>query len=364
MKVAIAHDFIYHHNFDFLILEEFAKIIPEVDILTLHYHEGALSSRLKELPIYEAKATLEEDLHYRHQSPKILKELSKFPFERYDVIITTSPGPMRWIKKNLQQELGKGPFHIAFLSNPFPGLWNFTDDEIYSFSRAEELAQERELDIEFARGIDLALTHSERMQHILQKIYGIKAEVLAPPVSGSAFYPRPGFREYFVAETVFMPGFNAELLFNTFNYLKEKLIICGAGNPDQVTSQIEKNILVTTNCNDIERANYISNAIAVIATDENHHCHLPFEGLRMGRPVLCHRKSTVAEYIKSGEDGIIFEEATVDALMGAVFLCLEHSFDHEKIGRKFSFLSRTRFRSELANLLSKKTPLASSYLRF
>ncbi len=364
MKTVITHDFITKRDVEFQVLEEISRIIRVADIFTLRYSEAVLAGRLKDLSIFQAKSSLEESAEYRHQVSRIRKDLAKYPFNKYDVVISTSSGPMRWIKEDIVSHNMEVPFQVAYVTNPFPGLWNFFEEEQGGALADTELTEERETDRRYAAGIDLCVTGSSRMQQLLHDIYGIEATVIAPPVSGSVFYTRPGGAEYFVTDTWLLPGYHAEILFNTFNYLKEKLIICGGGNSALLTDTVEKNILLAGFCNDIQRSHYLSNAFATIVTDTHHHNHIAFEGLRMGKPVICHRDSTVAEYIEDGVDGFIYPENTVDDLMSAIFKLLDHDFDSARIAKKFTWLGRTRFRQEFAKLLSDRTPLRQDFLRF
>ena len=79
----------------------------------------------------------------------------------------------------------------------------------------------------------------------------------------------------------------------------------------------------------------------------------PVEALAAGTPVIGLAKGGALDIVKDGENGVLFEEQTVESLAGAIERFETLSFDVEAVQRSAEKFSEESFREELSRVIAR-----------
>jgi len=367
MKINILHDWIYNFSEPEYILKQFNEMYPEAFIHTLHYNKDIVNDYFN-LELF-SKSKL------KYEKSGIWKHIQKFPVElnkikknkdllETDLIITNSKGPMRWIKTSKKKENQTFPFQLAFLYEPYPFIYldyeQLKDSKSLGtfwdkFSAEDQEKYIRE-DMAYAKGIDLAITHSASMKQKLDTLYGLNCEIVAPPVDEEIFHPiEKESKDYYLTFVDIERNRSIETIINSFNFIKDKLIIVGDGTYfDELNeSLIRDNIKFLYTRDDKSKAKLISQCNAVIVADKNHISMSGFMAMKMGCPVICHNESSIADYIIHQETGVVYTLDNEDGLLPAIYQFEKMTFNKEKSLEIAKQFSNKNFRNTIKQLLDK-----------
>lgn len=353
MRVAILHDWIFNLGIQERVLEALCEIYTDADVLVFGKNNTSLPANIVSHNIKNANLVKQGVALWKFID-RFPRELLKFDLSNYDLVISNSLGPMRWIQKST------GMKHISFFYQAYPFLhvdWQKMNQKrtlanLFSRFNKETQLKFRQQDKEYASEIDLVFTHSKRMANILRDLYGIEAESLHFPVNYQYFYPRKAdIEDYFLLCDTIEPGRGIEAIIQSFEYLKDHLVILGGGSAiESMKSRNRSNISFITKDHEANRAKLMSKARAVICCSTYHYNHAGLEALAMGRPVICHRRSTLAEEIKHGQNGLIYDENTPDSILPCIF-----EFDnlnmHQKALRPADGFSKQSFKDNVKKQL-------------
>ena len=81
----------------------------------------------------------------------------------------------------------------------------------------------------------------------------------------------------------------------------------------------------------------------------------PVEALAAGCPVIAFAEGGVKDYVRDGENGLLFEKQTIKSLVEAIVRFEEMKFDRKKISGGVKGFSADRFDKEIKEFVSEKT---------
>ena len=99
-------------------------------------------------------------------------------------------------------------------------------------------------------------------------------------------------------------------------------------------------------------AKYLSNSNAFIFPSVEPFGIAPVEALAAGCPVIALNAGGAKDYIKDGENGILFDEQTVDSLAAAIERFRTLQFDRQKISKSANRFSRDEFNRKIRELVN------------
>ena len=79
----------------------------------------------------------------------------------------------------------------------------------------------------------------------------------------------------------------------------------------------------------------------------------PIEALAAGCPVIAYQFGGAADYIKSGQNGLLFESQTVSSLSQAIRTFEQSKFSTAKIKQSALFYSDQRFKDSILELVTE-----------
>lgn len=362
-KVALAHEFLEQYGGAEKTFEEIAKIFSDSPIYTAKYNPKHMPDFIKAREIIYPKGMLNKitsSLFFLFKMPTIFES---FDFRKYDIVISDGNTWNKGIITKPEQ------LHITYIHTPPRFLYKYSQETtkwekpffkpIYSYL-ANAL---RIWDYVAAQRADFLLTNSENTRKRIKKFYGRDAKVIYPPVDLS-FKVEDGLKKavapYFVAVGRLSRYKNFELLVETFNKVRFPLVLIGTGMEEAHLKEIAKeNIVFKGRASDEEKHQILENCAGLINTvvDEDFGI-VPIEAMAHGKPVLVHKSGGHLETIIEGEDGMYFEEETVECLSEKLVefdkAIKNKQFNHEKIKEHAQKFTKERFKTEFENFVREK----------
>jgi glycosyltransferase involved in cell wall biosynthesis len=362
-KVALAHEFLEQYGGAEKTFEEIAKIFPDSPIYTAKYNPKYMPDIIKSRETIYPKGMLNKitsSLFFLFKMPTIFES---FDFRNYDIVISDGNTWNKGIITKPEQ------LHITYIHTPPRFLYKYSQEQtkwekpffkpIYSYL-ANAL---RIWDYVAAQRADYILTNSENTRKRIKKFYGRDAKVLYPPLDLN-FKVEDGLKKavvpYFVAVGRLSRYKNFELLIETFNKVRFPLILIGTGIEEAHLKEIAKeNIVFKGRASDEEKHQILENCAGLINTvvDEDFGI-VPIEAMAHGKPVLVHKSGGHLETVIEGEDGMYFEEETIECLSQRLIefdkAIKNKQFNHEKIKEHAQRFSKERFLTEFENFVREK----------
>jgi glycosyltransferase involved in cell wall biosynthesis len=153
---------------------------------------------------------------------------------------------------------------------------------------------------------------------------------------------------------------NFELLVETFNKIKYRLVIIGSGLEEENLKKLAgENVIFKGHVSDKEKHLMIENCLGLInpVVDEDFGI-VPVEAMAHGKPVLAHKSGGHLETIVENETGLFFEEPTPDCLSKKLVefeqMIKNKKFDREKIKEHAQRFSKERFKKEFEDFVRTK----------
>jgi len=362
-KVALAHEFLVQYGGAEKTFEEISKIFPDSPIYTAKYDPKHMSEYLKSREIIYPKGILNNvasKLFFLFTMPTIFES---FDFRNYDIVISDGNTWNKGIITKPEQ------LHITYIHTPPRFLYKYSQEStkwekpffkpIYSYL-ANAL---RIWDYVAAQRPDYILANSENTRKRIKKFYGRDSKVIYPPVDLD-FKVEDGLKKvtvpYFVAVGRLSKYKNFDLLIETFNKVRFPLVIIGTGlEEDKLKAMAKDNITFKGRAPDEEKHQILEDCAGLInPIVEEDFGIVPIEAMAHGKPVLVHKSGGHLETVIEGEDGMCFEDLTVDCLSEKLIkfdkAIKNKQFDHEKIKEHAQRFSRERFTAEFENYVRER----------
>ncbi|NMB91800.1 glycosyltransferase family 4 protein [candidate division WWE3 bacterium] len=362
-KVALAHEFLEQYGGAEKTFEEIAKIFPNSPVYTAKYNPKYMTEFIKSREIIYPKGLfngLSSKLFFLFKMPTIFES---FDYRKYDIVVSDGNTWNKGIITKPEQ------LHITYIHTPPRFLYKYSQETtkwekptlkpMYSYlSNALRI-----WDYVAAQRPDYILTNSENTRKRIKKFYGRDSKIIYPPVdvnvkSGSDL--KKAVTPYFVAVGRLSRYKNFDLLIDTFNEIRFPLVIVGTGKEEsKLKAKAKENIIFKGRASDEEKHQILENSVGLInPVVEEDFGIVPVEAMAHGKPVLAHRSGGHLETIVEGEDGMFFEEETVECLSQKLIefdkAIKNRQFNHEKIKEHAQRFSRERFSNEFENFVREK----------
>ncbi len=145
-----------------------------------------------------------------------------------------------------------------------------------------------------------------------------------------------------------------DLAIEAFNQMKLPLKIVGRGvEYKNLKKMAGPTIEFLGRVSDEKLREIYSQARAFIFPQEEDFGIVAIEALASGRPVIAFRAGDIAENIKDGESGVLFERQTVSDIIEAVKRFEKMEFNPQKIRQSSLRFSKERFKREIKEFVEK-----------
>jgi glycosyltransferase involved in cell wall biosynthesis len=209
-----------------------------------------------------------------------------------------------------------------------------------------------------ANRVDYFIANSSHIAKRIKKIYGRESTVIYPPVDINKFECSTVKENFYLTASRMVPYKRIDLIVEAFSQMPDKkLVVAGTGPEfDKIKSKAGSNVDILGYIADNELKNYMQKAKAFIFAAEEDFGIIVVEALACGTPVLAYGRGGTTETVFDGENGILFDMQTTDAVKNAVarFEQVKNKFDQAAISQKAKKFSREVFEQSINQFVDNK----------
>lgn len=354
MRVAIVHDYLTQYGGAERVVLSLARRFPDAPIFTSVYDPDGTYPEFRRLDV---RTTWLQRLPHRGRAVRALLPLYPGAFERmrlrgYDLVISSSSG---WA-----HGVDAGDAHHAVYCYT-PARWLYLTDR-YLDGRAARLAlgpllgRLRDWDERAARRPDRYVAISGAVAERIERVYGRRPNaVVHPPVQverllGTGASSTPGDHYLLLARA--LPYKRIDLAVDACTRSGRRLVVVGDGPlHDQLVARSGPTVEFRRRVDDGELAHLLARCRGLIQAGEEDFGLAPLEANAAGRPAVAYRAGGATETVVDGTTGVLFDEPSVDGLLGAMERLERTSFDADVLRRHAATFGEDRFHAELDEAL-------------
>ncbi|MDH4358622.1 MAG: glycosyltransferase [Candidatus Berkelbacteria bacterium] len=347
-KIAVVAEWLTSRGGAEKVVEALLEIYPKADLFTAVYN----SSLFPEFQKRKVKTSILQKipcLNRKHQwlLPFLPAAISHLDLRGYDLIISSSSAFGKGIRKPV------GSIHICYCHTPMRYVWQpDIDERLAKLPFGKYIIRRLKVwDLKTNPGVDYFISNSSYTGERIATYYKRKSLVIYPPVEINPGDKHPlGWsaakkkESFYFAISRLIPYKRFDLAIKTANELRIPLIVAGSGPEEGNLKKIAgAKVRFVGKISDREKANYYSQARAVIFPGEEDFGIVPIEAMAVGTPVIAYAKGGAAESVIDGETGVLFSEQTVDSLKEAILKLEKLSLKKEKIINNTKRFSKQEF---------------------
>ncbi len=302
---------------------------------------------------------------------------------KYDVVISVTGAEAKFVKTENKHK-GTKATHFCYCHVPTQYYWAKYDDYVKDpgFGWLNPLVRVafklmvkplRRADYKAAQRPDYYITISHHAASEIKTYYKRESRIIYPPVNVENFHQavENSAIKNSKSQTKLAQNHNTKLKFINFSrqvtWKRLDLIVKACQSTKDTLTLIgggpeHKNLVKLANGFDSvtfrpfmlqdQLAKYLSNSNAFIFPSVEPFGIAPVEALAAGCPVIALNAGGAKDYIKDGENGILFDEQTVDSLAAAIERFRTLQFDRQKISKSANRFSRDEFNRKIRELVN------------
>jgi glycosyltransferase involved in cell wall biosynthesis len=368
MKVAIVCDWLSGIGGAERVVLELHKLYPEAPIYTSQYEPKNIdwftnadvrTGWLQKLP-----GSLKKFL-----PPLRAWYFSHLNLSEYDLVISSSGAEAKGVKT------GPNTRHICYMHAPTHYYWARYDEYIKNpgFGYLDPLARlglkllvgpMRRWDRKAAQRPDYIIANSSFTKSQIQKYYGRDSDVIHPAVDIDRFKIRNPVKKILNKLSISRSGFLAagrqtpykriDLAIEACTRLDLPLTVVGSGPDHQKLVKLAgPSINFVAGASDKEVVKYFQSAEAFIFPGIDDFGIVAVEALAAGTPVIAYDQGGALDYV-TPQNGILFQEQTVESLLGALQKFNPDNFNNASIQKSAVKFSTQAFEKNVKKFLNDK----------
>jgi len=362
-KVAIVADWLTTYGGAEKVVKSLHDIFPKAPIYTSQYNEKEIDW-FRDCDVRTGWMNL-----FPARLRKILTVFRAVYFTNldlsdYDVIISVTTAESKGIKTTDEQ------LHISYLQGPpTQYLWGMHDKYIENpgFGKLNFIVRFffklltkplRKMDYKYAQRPDFLLANSTYSAEEIKKYYHRESEVAFPPVEIDKFKLNEAKGDYFVSTSRQVNWKRLDLAVRACIMTGDRLVLVGGGAEHGKLVELAKknqNIEFKPTIRDsAELSKIVSRAKGFIFPSLEPFGIAPIEALATGTPVLAFKKGGALDYIKSGENGVFFEQQSEESLISGIKKFNKTKFDAKKVSLSARRFSEVEFKKRMIELINEK----------
>ena len=289
---------------------------------------------------------------------------SRLNLKEYDVIISISTAESKGIKT------GSDQLHISYLQGPpIQYFWGMYDQYVENpgFGRLNFLVRFffkllvkplRRLDYKFAQRPDYLLANSTYSSLEIKKYYNRDSIVVFPPVEVSDFKLNNKKEDFFISTSRQVNWKRLDLAVGAFKKTGDQLILVGGGAEHNKLVKLAdgvKNIkFIPMIKSTKELSDLVGRAKAFVFPSLEPFGIAPIEALSTGTPIIAFKQGGALDYIRDGENGVFFEEQTVESLISGINKLKFIELNGRKISATARRFSAINFKNTFKHVIMEK----------
>ncbi|MFA5933044.1 MAG: glycosyltransferase [Microgenomates group bacterium] len=350
LKVALAHDDLVQWGGAERVLVTLSQMFPEAPIYTSVFDKDnrmlrrhfadrkIITSFIQKIPFWKQM--------YRMMLPFYSIAFEAFDFSDYDLVISQTT---RFAKGIITKS---GTTHISYVHTPPRFLWDFSGGKITGFAQLFFCCQ-RILDQITSSRVDIFVAGSKNAQKRINKIYKKKASIIYPFVDLTRFSNVSSFDGGYLLVVSRLNNYKrVDLVITAANKLNIPLKIVGTGPQEERLKKLANpNVTFLGSVDEESLALLLSGCKALVIAAEEDFGLMPLEAQALSKPVIAYKKGGVAETVKDGETGILFDVQSAESIISALVKLDKHGYNKKTCLNQARFFSKDKFIQEFNSLV-------------
>jgi glycosyltransferase involved in cell wall biosynthesis len=356
-KIAIVYDWIDKWGGVERVLLTLHKMFPEAILYTSYFDKDSASwakdlniktSFLQKLPNFIKKSRILSFIFY----PFVFES---FDFSNYDLVISVTSSLAKSIITKPKTK------HICYLLTPTRYFWSHKGDYLknnfINYFMGGYLDYIKKFDWIAAQRPDKIISISETVKQRCKKYYQRESKVIYPGFDEeywsnikskiknlTLIETSVDKQKYFLVVSRLEPYKKVDLVVQSFNRLKHKLIIVGEGSEERKLKQIAgKNITFLSKLSDAMLGNLYFNAQALVMMQEEDYGYVALEAQFFDCPVIAYKKGGARETVEDNKTGIFFNNQNEQSLQRAIARFSKIKYNLKSQVKKFAIVNIKRF---------------------
>jgi len=354
LNIAFSHDWLTGMRGGERVLETLCSIFPHAPVYTLFYNKKAISDIINKRTIKTSFLQYLPGIfsYYRNFLPLFPLAVKTLGTPEADIIISLSHCVAKGIPTN-------GKIHLCYCFTPMRYAWLFHNEyfgnnPLRIFLIKPLIAFLQKWDIATARQVTKFIAISKTVRDRIYNFYGVKADVIYPPVNTDFYtpgeYQKAGNFDLIVS--AFVPYKRIDLAVKAYTQYGYSLKIVGKGPQLKKLQRIaSSNIEFLGWRSDEEIRELYRKCRLLVFPGEEDFGIVPVEAQACGKPVVAFGKGGLLETIIDGKTGVFFYEQNPTSLINAVKHCSSLKFSPQEIRQQAEKFSKERFINEFCSLL-------------
>ncbi|MBU1118036.1 glycosyltransferase [Patescibacteria group bacterium] len=364
MKIAIVHDVVEEWGGANKFLLEILKIYPKSDLYTLFFEDGDLNN-------FEIRKRAG-----RVVASNLVKFWKKFkmPYFRTFLLLIS---PWFWEKLDLSEydlvissTYGYGSFgvivspwtkHLCYCHTPSKRMYGERSlmtvrGGKYKSHNFSFLYKNRRLwDFVAAHRPDIWWSNSKYTQMRVKRVFGVESKVVYVPLKSYKHSKNKSDGEYYLYFGRLVLDKGIELIINSFNENRKKLLIVGRGEDSDekyLKSLAKENIEFYGFAGEGELPKIFSKTRALIFAAKGEDFGMVMvEAMSAGVPVIAFKAGGASEIVENGKSGVLFNEYSQDGLNEAIERFEEMRINPNKCIERADFFIKNGFSTKIKGLV-------------
>jgi len=369
MKIALIHDWLVTKSGAEKVLKEIYKLCPDSDIFTIvnflsqkdkknifidekndskKYSKNPkiITSFVQKLPFAKK--------YFRYYFPLFPKAIESFDLSSYDLIISSSWGFAKGVKKH------KNQIHICYCHTPIRYAWDLHDEYtkdlffIKKILAKPSLKYIRAWDIASLDRVDFFIANSKFVANRIKKIYSKNAKVIYPPLDIDKFNICKEKSDFYLSVSRLVAYKKTRLIIEAFNEMPNKtLLVIGQGEQYEILKKIAKeNIHILGFVDEKALSYYMQKAKAFVYAGIEDFGIVFSEALASGTPIVAFDGGGAKKIVDGKKNGLLFRKQDKESIKQAIKKFENMIFNPSMLRQ--NALKYTHFQNDFSKFLNSK----------
>ena len=288
---------------------------------------------------------------------------SRLDLSEYDLVISVTGAEAKAVKAT-------GGLHISYCHVPTQYYWQMYDtymknpgfgvlNPLIRFFFRLLVGPLKRADLKAAQRPDYFVTISEYAKEQIKKYYGREATVIHPPVEIKDFQGGKGGKmaAHYIVTSRQVNWKRIDLAVRACLMTQRHLLVIGDGPEHKKLVKMAKGtelIKFLPTMGKKELAKHLAVAKGYLFPSLEPFGIAPVEALAAGCPVIAYGEGGARDYVKSGKNGLFFEEQTAKSLAEAILKFEKMKLKREKIPGTVENFAEKRFDKEIKEFVDGK----------
>lgn len=335
MRLALVHDYLIQMGGAERVVASMAAAFPDAPVFTSAADRERLLPPLGERKLRTSWLGRVPGLHRHFKKYFLLYPAAFWSLGPVDaeVVWISSSGYSKWVR------VRPGAVTVCYCHTPPRFFWEsdrYLRHEVSNpwlrLLAKGGLSVLRRADYARAQQIDYFIANSRCVQERIWRCYRKTSEVIYPPVDVGRFEVHPAAEDYYLVLSRLIGYKRVDRAVEAFNLLGKRLVVIGEG-PDRrrLEGLAGPTVEFTGRLTDEEVRRCLEGCRGLIFPGHEDFGIAPVEAQACGKPVVALGAGGALETVIDGETGVLFAEASPEALAGAVRRCERINWDPSHI---------------------------------